>query len=137
MNKIVLVGRIVKAPELNTTNGGVNYCRFNVACKGKTRDDDGKIKTDFFPCVAWRAVADNIHKYCEKGSLLQISGTMGSRFYEKENGTKQTVWEVSVEDVEFLSSKAENDSRGRGTKAIQEKSSDVDMEAIDDDNLPF
>lgn len=136
MNKIVLVGRIVKAPELNTTSGGVSYCRFNVACKGKIRDEDGELKTDFFSCVAWRTIADNIHKFCDKGSLLQISGTMGSRFYEKENGTKQTVWEVTVEDVEFLSSKAENGSQEKETKS-KKKSSDVDMEPIDDDDLPF
>lgn len=134
MNKIILVGRLTKAPELIKTNSGVNYCRFNVACKGKMRDEDGELKTDFFPCVAWRNMADNIHKFCEKGSLLQISGTMSSRFYEKENGTKQTVWEITIEDVEFLSSKAGSQEKEKATK---KKSSDVDMEPIDDDNLPF
>lgn len=137
MNKIILVGRLTKAPELATTNSGINYCRFNVACKGKMRDEDGELKTDFFSCVAWRNMADNIHKFCEKGSLLQISGTMSSRFYEKENGTRQTVWEISVEDVEFLSSKAESGSQEKDTKTSKRKSSDVDMEPIDDDNLPF
>lgn len=134
MNKIILVGRLTKAPELIKTNSGVNYCRFNVACKGKMRDEDGELKTDFFPCVAWRNMADNIHKFCAKGSLLQISGTMSSRFYEKEDGTKQTVWEITIEDVEFLSSKAESQEKEKATK---KKSSDVDMEPIDDDNLPF
>lgn len=137
MNKIVLVGRIVKAPELNTTSGGVSYCRFNVACKGKTRDEYGEFKTDFFPCVAWRTIADNIHKFCDKGSLLQISGTMGSRFYEKEDGTRQTVWEVTVEDVEFLYTKAENGSQGKDARDTQKKSSSVEMKPIDDNDLPF
>lgn len=135
MNKISLVGRIVKAPELATTNSGINYCRFNVACKGKMKDEDGELKTDFFSCVAWRNMADNIHKFCEKGSLLQVSGTMTSRFYEKENGTKQTIWEVNVEDVEFLSSKTETGSQD--TKTNTKKSSNVDMKSIDDDDLPF
>lgn len=114
MNKIVLVGRLTKDPVIDKTSSGISFTRFNVACKGKQRDENNEPKVDFFVCVAWRQLADIIVKYCKKGSLLQLSGTMGSRSYEKQDGTKQTVWEVTLEDMEFLSSNEETgDKKGK------------------------
>ena len=77
MNKIILVGRLTKDPELQTTNNGTSLLRFNVACKSKMRDEDGEQKVDFFVCVAWREKAELIHKYCKKGSMLQQNKQFG------------------------------------------------------------
>ena len=136
MNKIILVGRITKDLELECTTNGTFFMRFNVACKSKQRDENGEQKVDFFVCVAWRQTAELIKRYCKKGSLLQLSGSMGSRTYEKQDGTKQTIWEVNVEDVEFLSSSNEEtgEKEKKETKAEQSKLIPIDD---DDSDLPF
>ena len=144
MNKIILVGRLTKDPELQTTNNGTSLLRFNVACKSKLRDEDGEQKVDFFVCVAWREKAELIHKYCKKGSMLQISGSMGSRSYEKQDGTRQTIWEINVEDVECLSSINEESAEDKEKTTTRTKSKATPKQAeltplddADDENLPF
>ena len=144
MNKIVLVGRLTKDPELQTTNNGTSLLRFNVACKSKLRDEDGEQKVDFFVCVAWREKAELIHKYCKKGSMLQISGSMSRRSYEKQDGTKQTIWEINVEDIEFLSSTNEESAENKEKTTTKTKSKATPKQAeltplddIDDDDLSF
>lgn len=144
MNKIILVGRLTKDPELQTTNNGISLVRFNVACKSKARNKDGEQETDFFVCVAWREKAELIHKYCKKGSMLQISGSMGSRSYEKQDGTKQTIWEINVEDIEFLSSTNEESAEKKEKTTTKAKSKTTPKQAeltplddVDDDDLPF
>lgn len=122
MNKITLVGRITKDLELECTTNGTFFMRFNVACKSKQRDENGEQKVDFFVCIVWRQTAELIKRYCKKGSLLQLSGSMGSRTYEKQDGTKQTIWEVNVEDVEFLSSSNEETGEKEKKETKKEKS---------------
>ena len=113
-----------------------------MACKSKLRDEDGEQKVDFFVCVAWREKAELIHKYCKKGSMLQISGSMGSRSYEKQDGTRQTIWEINVEDVEFLSSineeSAENKEKTKTKSKTAPKQAElIPLDDVDDENLPF
>ena len=135
MNKIILVGRLTKDPELTKTNNGLNLCRFGIACNSKQKGDDGNYQADFFNCVAWREKAEVITKYCKKGSLLQLSGTMYSRSYQKQDGTNQLVWEINVEDLEFLSSSKNEEKSNQGSKtkdAVQQT-----FTPIDDDELPF
>ena len=140
MNKIVIAGRLTKDPEMSQTSSGLVYCRFTVACKSKMKDEEGNAKTDFFLCVAWREKAEVIGEYCNKGSLVQVSGAMNSRTYEYE-GEKKLVWECNVDDVEFLSSKSDNEAeskpKGSTKKSKSSKSQQVEMEPIDDDGLPF
>ena len=141
MNKIILVGRLTKDPEIQATNNGTSLLRFNVACKSKFRDEDGEQKVDFFVCLAWREKAELIHKYCKKGSMLQISGSMGSRSYEKQDGTRQTIWEINVEDVEFLSSINEESAENKEKTKTKSKTAPKQAELIPlddvDDELPF
>ncbi len=144
MNKIILVGRLTKDPEIQATSNGTSLLRFNVACKSKFRDEEGEQKVDFFVCLAWREKAELIHKYCKKGSMLQISGSMGSRSYEKQDGTRQTIWEINVEDVEFLSSineesdeKKEKTTTKTKSKAAQKQAELIPLDDVDDENLPF
>ena len=141
MNKIILVGRLTKDPEIQATSNGTSLLRFNVACKSKFRDEDGEQKVDFFVCLAWREKAELIHKYCKKGSMLQISGSMGSRSYEKQDGTRQTIWEINVEDVEFLSSTNEESAENKQKTKTKSKTAPKQAELIPlddvDDELPF
>lgn len=134
MNKIVLCGRFTKDPTFTQTNSGIDFSRFSIACKSKLRDESGNQSTTFFMCVAWRTLAENIMKFCKKGDLVQISGSMGDRWYEKQDGSKEHVWEVTVDDIEFLTTKEEREKNGVPTTS---KGQPQKFEEVDDDNLPF
>lgn len=138
MNKIILCGRLTRDPEMTTTSSGISCLRFNIASKSKQKDENGEFNTNFFKCVAWRKGAELINSYCKKGSLLQLAGTMDSRNFEKGDGSKQTIWEITVEDIEFLSS-AEETSEEKPKKAQKTTKTNepVLLDDIDDEDLPF
>lgn len=133
MNKIQIVGRFVKDPELSTTPSGIQTTRFNIASKSKLKEANGDAKTDFFSCIAWRSLAETITKYCKKGDLTVLSGTLSSRPYEKD-GVKSIIWEVNVEDLEFCSTRADKEQQQGIPTAPRD-----DLKPLDDpeDPLPF
>ena len=123
MNKITLIGRMTRDVEIQNTNNGTEYARFNLAVKGKMKDASGNLSTDFFNCIAWKEKANLLKKYCKKGDNIAIVGSMTSRKYDKD-GSQQTFWEVSVEELEFLG-------------GVKEQKSELQPIEIDDDGLPF
>lgn len=128
MNNITIVGRTTKPIKLLTSQTGKSYCRFTLACKNKFRDEEDKPKTDFFTCVAWNAKAKLLDSYAFKGDLLCVTGAMISRNYQDEKGQDKLIWEVRVEDVEFLTTKAEREKL---------KEDELAEEPVDDSDLPF
>lgn len=138
MNNISIVGRVTKDVEIQTTNSGIDYARFNVAVTSEMKTVDGERQADFFICVAWRETAKNIAKYFKKGYPIGITGSMNSRSYEKEDGSKQTVWELNVKNFYFVGSSSEEQKETKSTaKTKQATQSSMDLEPIDDDDLPF
>lgn len=133
MNKITIVGRLTKDPTFTQTNSGIDLSRFTVASKSRNKNEDGTSKTTFFMCLAWRVIAENIMQYCKKGDLVSISGSIDDRWYEAD-GVRKQVWEVTVEDIEFLTTKEEREKSGN---AAPSKGKQQNFEPIDDDNLPF
>ena len=128
MNRTELIGRLTRDPELTTTNSGIAVLRFGLAVNRKFKDENGENITDFFNIVAWRGLAENINKYCKKGSKVFIAGELQNRSWEKDDGTKAFITEVIANECEFLDNKGSENS----TKADQPK-----LEPIDDDALPF
>jgi len=110
MNKIILVGRLTKDPEIRSTSAGFSTANFTVAVNRRFKNKDGNYDADFLPCVAFRATADFISKYFKKGSLIGIEGSVQTRSYDAQDGTKRYVTEVMVENVEFVGSKSETSS---------------------------
>lgn len=108
MNKVILLGRLTKDPEVKTTGSGVSACSFTVACDRKFKSQNGERQTDFISCVAWRQQADILGKYFHKGNRIALEGTIQTRSYEK-NGQTQHVTEVMVENLEFVESKNQNE----------------------------
>lgn len=101
MNVISLIGRLTSDVELKQTTSGVSVCTFTVAV------DRPKVKdtTDFIPCVAWRNTAEFVAKYFKKGNRIALTGVLTSRKYQDQNGVNRTVYEVVVDNVEFVESK--------------------------------
>ncbi len=144
MNKVQLVGRLTRDPELRTTANGVSVCSFTVAVNRRFRNAQGEYEADFINCVAWRQSAELLAKYFAKGRMVGLVGSIQTRNYEKD-GQRVYVTEVSVEEVHFVESRnASSDAAtGAASQAAQsEPSFDMDsgfMAAMPsaDDDLPF
>ncbi len=146
MNKVIMVGNLVRDPELTTTANGINVCRFSVAVNRRFANAEGERDVDFFNCVAWRATADFVSKYFKKGSKIGFVGSLQSRNYEAQDGSKRYVTEIVVDEVEFVTSKNASYDDGEPVEAskfsdsepsTEAKSKIAKFEPIDDDDLPF
>ena len=105
MNKVILVGRLVKDPEVKTTQSQISVCSFTLAVDRKFKNASGERQADFISCVAWRQQAELLGKYFQKGSRVGVVGNLQSRSYDDANGHKVYVTEVIVDEIEFLDSK--------------------------------
>lgn len=130
MNKAILIGNLTKDPELSTTNSGISVCRFTLAVSRRFIGSSGERETDFLNIIAWRSQAENCSKYLRKGSKCAVIGSIQTRSYDAQDGSKRYITEITADEVEFLSSRA-----GEG---MTEKKEDVaELQPIDDDTLPF
>ena len=135
MNKVILIGNLTKDPELSTTNSGINYCRFTLAVP-KRFVSNGDREAEFINIVVWRTQADNCHKYLKKGSKAGVVGSLQTRSYDAQDGTKRYVTEVVADEVEFLSSR-NTDSTNTSVDDSVSTSGNSELEPIEDDSLPF
>ncbi len=151
MNKVILVGNLTRDPEQRNTSSGVAVTSFTVAVQRRFRSQDGQQQADFISCVAWRATAEFVAKYFVKGSKIGVVGTIQTRTYDDANGNKRYVTEVVADEVEFVTSKAQNPSATRNdytspvpAEAPMAPSADdlfaedlTDFQPMDDAELPF
>ena len=104
LNQLVVIGRLVKDPELRKPENGKNVTNITLAVPRSYKNPNGEYDTDFIDCVLWSTVAESTTEYCKKGDLLGIKGRIQTRTYEKDE-EKKYVTEVVAEKVTFLSSK--------------------------------
>ena len=109
LNQVVLVGRLVKDPEIIEIEEGKKVSNITIAIPRSFKNMDGEYETDYINCVLWDAVARNTTEYCKKGDILGVKGRMQSSSYEKENGEKVYKVDVIAERVTFLSSKKKDE----------------------------
>ncbi len=105
LNQTVLVGRIVKNPELNETETGKKVTTVVLAVPRSFKNSEGQYETDFINCVLWKGIAENTVEYCHKGDLVGIRGRIQSRSIDIDEENKRQIMEVVAEKVTFLSSK--------------------------------
>lgn len=104
MNKVILIGRITKDIELRTVNTDKSVAIYTLAID---RGYGDKKETDFINCVTWEKQAENVAKYCSKGSMIAVEGRISTRSYDAKDGTKKYVTEVVTSNVQFLDTKKE------------------------------
>ena len=104
MNKVLLVGRLTKDPEVKATTSQAKVCNFTIAVDRKYKDNSGNKQSDFINCVAWRQTAEFIGRYFKRGQRIGIVGSIQTRTYDDNNGQRHYVTEVLAEDVEFVDS---------------------------------
>ncbi|MEH7176270.1 single-stranded DNA-binding protein [Neobacillus vireti] len=112
MNRVVLVGRLTKDPDLRYTPNGVPVATFTLAVNRPFSSQSGEREADFINCVVWRKPAENVANFLKKGSLAGVDGRIQTRNYEGQDGKRVYVTEVQAESVQFLEPK--NSSGGGG-----------------------
>ncbi len=135
LNKVILMGRLTKDPEMRSTTSGINVASFSIAVD---RNFSKEKQTDFFNIVAWRSTADFVSKYFRKGQLVAVSGSLQNRSWDDAEGKKRYITEVIAEEVHFAESKRDGQDSGNG--ASYNASGDMpgfNTAAASDDDLPF
>jgi len=130
LNKIVIIGRLTRDPELKSTNAGTSVCNFSVAVDRTYRDKEGNRPTDFFDISVFGATAEFVSKYFKKGSSIAVSGAMESRKFVDKDGNNRIAWSLHADEVNFCGSKSENNG-GSQKPSIDEGYSGDPVESDD------
>jgi len=136
MNRTILVGRITADPELRTTPNGIATTTFTVAVN-RIPNANGEQIADFIRCVVWRRQAENVAKYCSKGSLVALEGRIQSRSYDAQDGTRRYVTEVVADNVRFLSSKNSVDNGSYAPERPSANTYQPEPTPNNDNDVPF
>ena len=149
MNRVELVGRLTRDPEMRTTSSGMNVTRFTIAVNRRVANEDGSRPADFIGCVAFGKTAETIAKYLNKGRVLAVEGRIQTVSYDAQDGTKRYTTDVVVENFTFIgsgaNSSASNEEFNDGpsdniatTDISEDPFKDFGNEvALSDDDLPF
>lgn len=111
MNKVFLIGRLTRDPELRYTGNNTPVATFSLAVNRNFTGQSGERETDFINIVVWRKQAENVKNYITQGSQVAIDGRIQTRSYDDQNGQKRYVTEVVADNVQFLDTKAQREQR--------------------------
>lgn len=113
MNKVILVGRLTRDPEVRTMPNGNPVASFSLAINRPFKNKDGNVDADFINVSIFGRQAENVGKYVTKGSLVGCEGRIQTRSYDAQDGSKRYVTEVIADNVEFMSSSRNNSNSGQ------------------------
>ena len=114
LNQVILIGRLVKKPELRVSEGGVNYIKATLAVQSEFKNNDGDYDTEFLEFTAFGKLAENTAKYCDKGSLLNIVGSLNNNVYKDKNGVNHYQLSIIANKVSFLSRSVKKEEKQDG-----------------------
>lgn len=136
LNKIVLMGRLTRDPELKRTQSGTAVTSFALAVDRDFKDQNGEKGTDFIDIVAWRNTAEFVSKYFTKGRMAVIEGRLQIREWTDKDGNKRKTAEVVADNVYFGDSKSESKTQEQNFGALNDRMADF-AEIPEDNGLPF
>ena len=146
MNKAILIGNLTRDPEYTTTTSGVAKCTFTLAVQRRFTNAQGVREADFISIVAWRQTAELCAKYLAKGRKCAVEGSIQTRSYDAQDGTKRYVTEIIADSVEFLSYNnadpgptppPERPAPMKGEQMSMRNMQNQGYTEVDDDELPF
>lgn len=137
INNVVLVGRIVRDPDLRYTPQNTAVATFTLAVNRRFKNAQGERESDFINCVIWRAPAENLANWTKKGSLIGITGSIQVRNYENKEGQRVYVTEVLADNFQLLESRGQEQTQNKSQKKQQADSFGGSPMEISDDDLPF
>ncbi|HHU49880.1 MAG: single-stranded DNA-binding protein [Caldicoprobacterales bacterium] len=143
LNKVVLIGRLTRDPEMRSTTSNISVTTFTLAVDRRFTNQQGEREADFIPIVTWRSLAENCHKYLTKGRLVAVSGRIQVRSYDDSSGQRRYITEVVADEVQFLErgtiteqSEGHPQSPAEGLNTGNKWPAGFDP-VEDDDELPF
>jgi single-strand DNA-binding protein len=131
LNRIIVMGRMTRDPELRRTNSGTAVASFAVAVDRDFKSQSGEKETDFIDVVAWRNTAEFVSKYFSKGRMAVVDGRLQLRDWTDKDGNKRRSAEIVADSVYF------GDSKRDGGDTVQSEPQDDFSEIADDGDLPF
>ncbi len=142
MNRVILVGRLTKSPDVKNTTTGKAVANFTLAVDRRFKNKDGQKEADFVPIVVWGKQAEFAGQYLSKGSQIGVSGRLQVRSYDDKDGNRRYVTEVVADEINFINT---NKKDGNGNSANTQQSNqsqgmDLDEDfhlMADDDDIPF
>ncbi|HAH97200.1 MAG TPA: single-stranded DNA-binding protein [Firmicutes bacterium] len=141
LNRIVLVGRLTRDPELRYTPNGVPVANFTLAVDRSYTNQQGERQTDFIDIVVWRKLAELCGQYLGKGRLVALEGRLQIRSYETQEGQKRKVAEVVADNIRFLDKGRGDDRSGGGQEHVSDDGDqgrdEDDLGSMSLDDLPF
>ena len=140
VNRIVLVGRLTRDPELRRTTTDVAVASFTLAVDDRVKDANGQKTTSFIGVTVWNNQADNVAKFCRKGNLVAVDGRIRQRSFERRDGTKGSVIEVVADSVQFLEPKGDKiipNEEFIPDEVPEDNGQNLDSIDVTDDDLPF
>jgi len=143
MNKVILIGNLAADPESRTTQSGIAQCTLRLAVQRRFANQQGVREADFFTVVCWRQTAEFCSRYLSKGRKIAVEGSLQTRSYDAQDGSKRYVTEVIADNVEFCDSRPDGARpRTDNPPPVQEPPAGYGMNnggftEIDDDELPF
>ena len=139
MNKVFLIGRLTRDPELRYTGNNTAVASFALAVQRNFANQQGEREADFFNITVWRKQAENVKNYLTQGSQVAIEGRLQTRSYDDANGQKRYVTEVVAEEAYFADSKRDgaDSSSFENTFGSSIASSSPEFEVTSSDDLPF
>ncbi len=140
INRVILVGRLTRDPELRRTSNETPVASFTLAVDDRTRDAEGNSTTSFIGVTVWNNQADNVAKFCRKGALVGVDGRLRQRSFERRDGSKGSVIEVIADSVQFLEPKGTREIPNEEfipDEVPADDSKNLDSIDVTDDDLPF
>ena len=145
LNSIVLMGRLVRAPELRHTNSGTPVASFRLAVERDFKGENGEKESDFIAVIAWRSPGEFVSKYFSKGKMAVVSGRLQMRNWTDKDGGKRTSAEVVADNVYFGSARTDGEHAGQAAfsgaedspRRVAGNASDFALLDGDDGELPF
>lgn len=136
LNRVVLVGRLTKDPDLRYTPNGVAVANFTLAVNRPFSNQSGEREADFINCVVWRRPAENLANFMGKGSLVGVDGRVQTRSFDNQEGNRVYVTEIVADSVQFLETKASQGS-GQGSSRNQNQNSNTNNHNQNNSQDPF
>lgn len=134
MNKVMLIGNLTRDPESGSTQSGVAYCRFGLAVNRRFSRENNEV--DYFNIVCWRGLAENCAKILAKGRKVCVSGSIQTRQYDAQDGSKRTAFDIVADEVEFLPSGARTDEGAPQETEKRQQTSNSGLTPVEEE-LPF
>ena len=117
MNKVILLGRLTKDPEIRYTQNNMPVANFSIAVSRRFAKENDEVKADFFNVIAWNKTGEFVSKYFKKGQQIAVVGRLQNRNWDDQNGQKHYATDVVAEEVYFAGSKAENNTNNNTENA--------------------